>query len=419
MITLLLSAATLVSPVADAAPASAQQSTHQNEIQNLVPVAAPPGATLDITTGGSIALEVNEKKSELTLGYSWSRQSHQPLADNELRLYRNAFHVELSLPIGGKDNLLLGDTYRGLRNGPSISGSWTWFGSRARDDLDTPAFVDIMHLASDACPQHARDAAARAASADADAAEADRALASAANADELHSRQEHARDLRGVATTAHATATEMLANCNAHLDAAQNYRPNIQFAVEHSGLREEVINRSRLDPGYAVGVEWSVGMDRFDYRTPITLVEHSRTEPNFSVKTYFSYFPSDAMSMFTIAAEYKNAFEAQHDQILCPAVITNPNDDCQRAPPGPPRNSESLSASLEYRRVLGSLGRLGQVAIAPRASIDAISGEYELALPVYLRPRSDFGLLPGLSVTYNSKDDEVIFGVFLKRSFSF
>jgi len=414
MINLLVSAAALLSPAATAPtpPPTAQR----NEAQNLVPIAAPPGGTLDITTGGSIALDVSEKKSSLTLGYSWSRQSHSPLDENGLRLSRTTFNVELSLPVGGSDNLLLGSTYRGLRNGPSLSGSLTLFDSRASDNLDSRDFADIMARASTGCPQHAAAAAARATEAESNAAAAQNAVATATDQARAANR---ARDLQGAAEVAREAAETMGLECSRHADPANNYRPNRQFAIDHSGTAEAVINRATLQPGIAVGIEGSVGLDVFDYRTPITLVEHSRTEPNFSIKAYFTYFPSDAMSMFTIAAEYKNEFKAQGEQILCPTVVNNPNDDCRHAPPGPPTSNDSLLLSAEYRRVLRSLGRLGQIAIAPRASIDTLSGEYELTLPIYLRPRNDFGLLPGLSFTYNSEDDEFIVGVFLKRSFNF
>lgn len=417
MINLLVSAAALLSPASNAAPASPTPSSQQNDVPNLVPIGAPPGGTLDITTGGSIALDVNEKKSELTLGYSWSRQSHQPLDDNGLRLYRNAFHVELSLPVGGKDNLLSGDTYRGLRNGPSLSGSWTWFSSRAQDtELDSLDFRDITLHAVTGCLRHADEADGRAARATAAADSAEQRLAAITDPDALRTAQNRARHLREVATEAQEGASNLRDECNVHVGGRY---PTRQFAIDHSGISEAAINRATLEPGYAIGIEGSVGLDVFDYRTPVTLTEHSRTQPNFSIKTYFTYFPSDAMSMLTIAAEYRNEFKAQDEQILCPPVVNNPNDDCRTAPPGPPTNSDSLLLSAEYRRVLRNFGRLGQVAIAPRASIDALSGEYELTLPIYLRPRSDFGLLPGLSFTYNSEHDEFIVGVFLKRSFNF
>jgi hypothetical protein len=340
-------------------------------VVNPVPVPSPPGRTVDIVSGGDISLDVSEKKSELTLGYSWVGRSQQIVGagGRELRLARSTLNLELSLPVGGTDNLLSRDTFDGLADGPSLSFSWTWFGTRSADRLGNARFSRITEAARARCLQGLGPP-------DAERLSAER--------------------------------------CNFRAD-----HRTVDFAQDYSGLSEGVINRAILSPGHAVGIEASVGFNVFDYRTPQTLVEHSDTRPQFSVKIYGSFFPADAISAWTLSAEYQNGFEAQDDQILCPAVVANPNDDCVRAPPGPPRNTESLQFALEHRRVLGSIPSLGEIAIAPQGTYDAISNEFELSLPVYLRLERDLGLLPGVSVTYNSEKDHVVIGLFLKRSFGF
>lgn len=354
-----------------AAPPPRPISSSPQPVVNPVPLPGPPGRTVDIVSGGDVALDVNEKKSELTLGYSWLGRSQQIVgADGrQLRLARSTLNLELSLPVGGTDNLLSRDTFDGLADGPSLSFSWTWFGTRSADRLSNAQFSRITETA-------------------------------------------RARCLRGLGPPDIDPLSAE--RCNFRAD-----HRTVDFAQGYSGLSEGAINRAILSPGHAVGIEASVGFNVFDYRTPQTLVEHSDTRPQFAFKIYGSLFPSDAMSAWTLSAEYQNGFEAQDDQILCPVVVANPNDDCVRAPPGPPRNTESLQFALEHRRVLGTITSLGEIAIAPQATYDAISNEFELSLPVYLRLERDLGLLPGVTVTYNSEKNNVVVGLFLKRSFSF
>jgi hypothetical protein len=80
---------------------------------------------------------------------------------------------------------------------------------------------------------------------------------------------------------------------------------------------------------------------------------------------------------------------------------------------------EKLQFELEYRRVFDSIPGLGTFAIAPRVAFDAMSGEYEAELPIYLRPTGTNRILPGLTISYDSRHDEVIVGLFLRRTFNF
>lgn len=326
-------------------------------------IQGPPSRGVDIVSGGNVALEVDPDKSELTLGYSWARRASQ-LDGAGLRLARDVFHLELSLPVGGGDNLLDRETFDGLADGPSISVSWTWFGTRSEDRFGSAAFGEVMADARRGCA-------------------ADRSEANTLS-----------------------------------VEQCAGYLPERRFAQRFSRRSEASINRILASPTYAAGIEGSIGLNRYEYRTGPTLTEHADTEPQFSVKLFGTLFPADGMSMLTGSVEYTNSFEAQDDQILCRPVVINPNDDCATAAPGPPNNVETLQFAVEYRRVLGSIRHVGEFAIAPQARIDALSGEYELELPLYLAPENDFGISPGFSISYSSEDDEVTVGLFLKKTFS-
>jgi hypothetical protein len=369
MIVLLLGAAAFTqSPTAISAPASPELSAAvARQDEALAEVAAsPPGRSLDFIAGPAVALDISETKSNLTLTYNLVRRTERSIENGRaLELRRNALRFEASLPIGGTDNLLSGDTFDGLADGASLGVSWSSFGATARDRFDDAPFQQVMERAVERC----------------------------------------------------ATST----NPPPPPEGCEIYRthPRAAFARTYSGYSPARINQTLLSSSGAFGLEARVGFKVFSYRTPVTLVENSVTRPQFSLKAHGSYFPSDGVSAVTASFEYQNEFEARHEQILCHAVIVNANDDCVNARSGPPNNVEKLLFALEYRRVLGGPTQLGQFAIAPQATFDAVNNEFEISLPIYLRPRGDLGFLPGVTISYNSEHDEVTVGVFLKRSFSF
>lgn len=325
-------------------------------------IAAPPDRRVDIVDGGTIALDIKEDESELSLGWSWSDMAREPAASG-VGLTRRTYRIGFELPVGGGDNIADSETIDALDNGANVSAALTWFGTKSRDNLDSPAFARIMNIARERCK----------------------------------------RD------PAHEMTPEQCAN----------HRPAQAFAIRYSGLGEATVNRTLLSPAYALGIEGRIGVNRFDYRTPVTLAESSETKFQFAAKVYGSVLPSDGLSMFTGSIEYQSAYEARDEEILCPAVVANPNSDCVKAAPGAPEEVEKLLLAADYRRVLGTIARLGEIAISPKASFDALSDEFEIELPLYLKPTRDIGFMPGVSVTYNSEKDDVVLGIFLRQSFSF
>jgi len=369
----LVSVLALSSAAAQPAPASSQpesQATNAERVIEINPLAATPGRTTEVLTGGHFDFEISEEESELTVGYTFATRSQRVVgaAGQALSLAQETFNIELSVPVGGTDNLFDRDTLDGLVDGIEMTASYTWFGTRSEDPFteDNRAFAAIIERAYQNC---------------------------------IAGRE-------GPRLSA--------AECEARRDM-----PRRQFALEYSGLSPAQINRTLLNPGVAGGIEGSVGLNRFGFRTAGTLAENEVTEPAFSVGAFVSLYPSDGVSMWTLSAGYENTFEARDAEIICRTVITLPNDDCVSAPPGAPRHVERLPIELEYRRVSAPIRGFGRFAIAPRFAVDALSGEIEAELPIYLIPQGTSAILPGVSVSYGSKDDEVVFGLFLRQRFSF
>ena len=338
------------------------------------PALAVPGQTADVISDGTIDFDINEKKSEMVLGYSWGGRNQSIEPDRRTAVVlQNRFNASLTLPLGGADNLLTREAFDGLSDGPSLSLSWTSFGTRSADPWDralNPALGPIADASGQRC-------------------------------------------IAAVRAGQVADYTEQRCRDN------MTIRPNYDFVQQFSGLSTARLNRALFSPVTGYGIEASIGVNQFKYRTPVTLAENSETRRQFSIRAFGILFPSDGVSMLTGSARYESSYEAQDDQILCRAVVANPNDDCVSGPPGPPERVEKLQFEIEYRRVFDPIPGLGRFAIAPRVALDAMSGEYEAELPIYLTPSGTNRILPGLTISYDSRHDEVIVGLFLRRTFNF
>lgn len=355
----------------DAAPPSATSQPYVSATS--VPASDVPGRTADVISGGAFDLDINEKKSEMTLSYAWGAHIQWNDAQNrQAEAVQNAFTAELTLPLGGGDNLLTREAFNGLADGPSLSLSWTSFGMRAGDPMDAQRNPMIA--------RYAREAA----------------------------------QVCEAGVQAGSVTDFTVEQCRLYAT-----RPERVFLRRFSGRSIPELNRAMLSLVTGYGIEASVGTDRFNFRTPVTLAENSATRRQFSVKAYGILFPPDGVSMLTGSARYESSYEALDDQILCRAVVVNANDDCVSAPPGPPNHVEKLQLEVQYRRVFSEIPSLGRFAIAPRVAFDALNNDYELELPIYLIPSGTNRILPGFTISYDSRHDEVVLGLFLRRAFSF
>lgn len=192
-----------------------------------------------------------------------------------------------------------------------------------------------------------------------------------------------------------------------------------QFARRYSDASPAAVNRALFGGlAFRVGGEASIGVDRFTYIDASTLGEIRDTKVQYSGSLFFTWFPADAMSALIGRGEYQRGYQAAEEALVCRPVVTDPDDDCVTGISGPPSRTERLNFSLEYRRVFDLRWRRGMFAISPRATIDALTGEVEAEFPIYFIPRGTSPVSPGIRATYSSERDEVVFGVFLKTTFS-
>lgn len=186
-----------------------------------------------------------------------------------------------------------------------------------------------------------------------------------------------------------------------------------QFSFSNS----DAVGTPRPTGSWKVGGEATVGFNSFDYRDPGTLTEQTRDETQYSAGLFIAYYPSDFRSMISVGAKYQYAFEAQDEAILCKPVVLVPADDCSKASPGPPVQSEGMLFNVEYRRTFDIGLPFGELGLSPVVTYDESSDDFGIELPIYLVPSAKSSVLPGIRIGYSTENDETTFGVFLKSSF--
>lgn len=350
-----------------------QPPTNERGGENLV-APAPAGRSANLLQGVAFDLAVSEEESEASVeigGYS----SRLVSLDERPEQTNFNWSLKLAVPIGGQTDLTADTTLDALTNGPSLTLSAGIFGFRsAAHNLFSDSFQVIMHDAGEECVRNASRAS----------------------------------------SATEAQIQTAIASCR-----DQASRPDPEFAAQHSTYSDAAINRSLLSGMWRLGFQARVGVNEFQFIDPATLSELEETKFQFSVGLVGALYPDDAMSAIIAGVEYQNAFEAADDAILCRPVVVDPSTDCLSGSPSAPEHVERLNLSVEYRRLFQGAPGGGSFAISPKGMIDALSGEFELELPLYYVPAWDLPIAPGVALTYSSEDNELDFGVFLRTSFSF
>lgn len=334
---------------------------------------APAGRSESPLHGIAFDLAANEEKSQTSIQIG-DYHSQLLIDGSDVRQTSSNWSLKLTIPIGGHDDLTSGSVLDALSNGPKLSLNIGIFGFRgAGDRFSDPQGYFSRVIMSDARTRcHA-----------------------------------HVDGQTGLTEAARRTAS---ANCEAY--------PDPDFAAQYSSFSDAAINRSLYHGMWSVGLEGNVSENRFEFIDTASLAKRNPRRYQFSAALHGEWYPADAMSAILARAEYQNAYKAGDAIEICRPVVVDPNTDCAHGVPSPPRHIERLNFSLEYRQVFDAGWSLGSIAISPRGSVDALSGDYALEFPVYFIPRGDLPVAPGVSLSYASDKDDLQFAVFLRWSFS-
>ena len=358
---LLLASGALATSAAAQPPIAADPQANARP-NDLVPP-APAGRSEQLLDGFDFELAISDDEPSASVQYGQYTVRNRFDQDGRGKQLSESWAIKLSVPVGGDSDLTSGATLDALGDGPKATFTYSLFGFKsAAQNFNSPKFKAIMRDARRGCERA-------------------------------------------------ATTEEAKADC-------RNAGPSQEFAEEHSSYSIAAIGRALFSSMWRVGVEGSVGINRFEYFAPVTLAEQDKTKAQYSGAVFAALYPAGALSALIGKAEYQHGYEAADDAILCKPVVTDPKADCVHGAPAAPSKLERLNLSAEYRHVV-PIGNDGAAfAFSPKGTVDALSGEYSIELPVYFIPTWDLPISPGASVSYSGEKDKVSFGLFLKATFS-
>lgn len=191
------------------------------------------------------------------------------------------------------------------------------------------------------------------------------------------------------------------------------------FLRRFSGKSNAYVNRLAFTSTQRFGFEVEVGVNRFDYLDATTLTVMDPAKPSFSGSAFWGhYFPSGVSALIG-RVQYQTGYEAVDAVVVCKPVVADPAKDCAKGSPSAPTHFERVNFSVEFRQIVQTGWKVGDLAVAPKGTYDVLSNDFELSFPVFFVPAGDSSISPGFSITYSSKKDAVDFGLFLRKSFKF
>jgi hypothetical protein len=335
---------------------AASKDQRSNESDLIVPGGG--GRTDILINGADFTVEVDEEESSSTLTFGGFSSIQTDNGGSQAKR-DTAWSIGLAVPIGGADDLSDEDIFEKLTDGIALKANLStfWFTSAADALIDGngPFRTQIMPEAIRRC----------------EALETDKSLC-----DQL---------------------------------------PNPQFARKY--LNDNRVNRSLFSTMWRIGADAEIKLDRFTVLDSQTIAENDQIKPTFSAGIYGAAYPSDAKSAVVVRAGYENSFEAEDDGVVCKPVVVIVSDDCGVGVTDEPVNVEQLNLSFEYRQAFELGSGSTSIAFAPKFEIDAIGGEWTGSVPVYLLLDTDLPFQPGFSIDYDSEDDDVSFGIFIRTNF--
>ncbi|WP_194954905.1 hypothetical protein [Sphingopyxis solisilvae] len=343
-------------------PASARSAD-----QPPLPHAGTP--TSDPFSGFSTELDVSTEEGKAKTSFNISGyfqpDSRQPSEGSR----RNdvTWNAGLSIPIGGKSDLLDKSTLGSLGDGTKLSAGVALLSFRSDPAaIGNPAFLALMEQARAQCVDDAK-----------------------------------------------ADATK-IAECKALL-------PSESVVRQHAPWLELQMNRALYGDFWTLGAEGAVSVARYKFITLPNLDEEKDRELGYSAKILFNYYPRDAVSKFKIEAEYSDEAKASDATILCKPVVVTPAEDCKSGAPSGPTREDALVLRTGYARYFPFRTGKAGIGVELTASKDVLSKDWAVEAPVYLTIPGTKLISPGVKIGYGSKDGEEDFllNLFIKTAFSF
>jgi hypothetical protein len=172
---------------------------------------------------------------------------------------------------------------------------------------------------------------------------------------------------------------------------------------------------------HALSLTGSVGGDRYKFRDPTTLGELSRKQTLFSFGGAYSYIPNISRPWgYFFGGEYRRKYKLPDAETRCPPqTVGASSTTCFSSAFGPPkRNTDATTfAAIRYDASVGK--KETPFAFELKLAYDAEDNEWGASLPVYFLQNEKGKLNGGIKVSWDSENDDVMFGFFIGTTFDF
>ncbi|HET9638678.1 MAG TPA: hypothetical protein VFP12_05690 [Allosphingosinicella sp.] len=168
------------------------------------------------------------------------------------------------------------------------------------------------------------------------------------------------------------------------------------------------------------GVDASVGINEFEWLDRTSLLPQKKQHTDWSVAAHVAHYLAGSQTALTASLSYQRAYKAAEEELVCPAVTTNPVQDCKMARAlAPSVDKNFLLAAGVRHRFLGSDGKLLNLAVAPLVTYDVKDDVWGVDVPVYVMPDKEGALTGGIRFGYRSdREDKFSIGVFVGTTFN-
>lgn len=323
----------------------------------------------DPFSGFSTALDISTEESKAKSSFSLSGFFSGKRVDGAEAGPRldKSWKVSLSIPIGGKSDLLDKGTLASLGDGTKLSAGITLLSFRPNPSaIANRGFLDLMEQAKHQCSLDAGS--------DEDKKQACEKLLPAEN-------------------------------------VIRTYTPWLTLQM----------NRALYSGFWTLGAEGAVSVARYSHIEAATLDEKKDRELGYSGKLAFNYYFPDAVSKFKLEGEYSDAAKAAKSTVVCKPDVVTPADDCKPGAATGPTREDALIVRTGYARYFPFRTGKAGIGVELLGSKDVLSADWAVEVPVYVTFPGTTLISPGVKVSYGSKDGEkdLTANLFVKTAFSF
>jgi len=154
------------------------------------------------------------------------------------------------------------------------------------------------------------------------------------------------------------------------------------------------------------------GSKKMNFLDENTFEKNDETKYGWSISGYIGLFKT-LDSAWALELKREESYKNADSEIKCPPNSTSDYVSCLSGAIGTPMKENKNIISLHYRKSFESF------SISPSINFDNKSNEFGVDIPVFLFSSSDKQFVGGVNLGWTSLDDDLTFGVFVGKAFSF